>query len=86
MTWGEESEKQGFKFREMKIPQGVPDREGELLKTKLTSPIVDPTASTGRDSARDVNQSGRGEAWKQKLRPRHREVIKKYFGSKGDKK
>ena len=84
MSWGEESDKQGVKFKEMEIPQGVPDRDGELLQTKLTEPQAEPVASKGRAAARANDETIGGEAAKQNLRPRHRQVIKKYFGS-GDK-
>lgn len=81
MSWGDESTKQGVKFKEMEIPEGVPDRDGELLQTKLTEPEADPVAPNGRAAARANNETVGGEAAKQNLRPRHREVIKKYFGS-----
>ena len=81
MTWGDESTKQGVRFKEMEIPQGVPDRDGELLRSRLTEPQADPVAPSGRAAARTSTETVGGEAAKQNLRPRHREVIKKYFGS-----
>lgn len=84
MTWGDESDEQGIKFREMEIPQGVPDREGELLQTKLTAPQEEAIAPKGRSTARNTTDAISGQAAKQNLRPRHREVVKKYFGSGGE--
>ncbi len=81
LTWGEESDEQGIKFREVAIPQGVPDEEGELLRTRITKPNADPVAPNGRSAARSVGDTAGGQGWKQPLRPRHREVVKKYFGS-----
>ena len=84
MTWGDESDEQGILFREVMIPQGVPDPDGELLKTRLSQPQVDPLAPEGRSAALHVDGEVDGQAWKRELRPRHRDVIKKYFDSGPD--
>lgn len=84
MSWGEESDQQGFKFREVEIPQGLPDPEGELIKTQLIAPQSDPLAPDTRSAERDVTDEVGGEAWKRQLRPRHRDVVKKYFTSGSD--
>ncbi len=81
MSWGDESDEQGIKFRDLEMPQGVPDPEGELLQTKMTAPQENPIAPNGRSGPRTKTQTAAGEASKQTLRPRHRDVIKKYFGS-----
>ncbi len=82
LTWGEESDDQGVLFRDIAIPQGIPDREGELLETRLTEPEADPQAPNARAAAREVTDALGQESWKRQLRPRHRDVIKKYFDSK----
>lgn len=83
MTWGEESDEQGMKFRDVLVPPGAPDPDGELLKTRLVEPVVDPLAPEGRSTARDAAETT-GEGWRRELRPRHRDIVKKYFGGDSD--
>ncbi len=82
LTYGEETAEQGAKFRDVAIPEGIADENGDLMETKFSVPEVNPETPTGRAAARDARDSTGDQTWKQSLRPRHREAVKKYFGPK----
>ena len=82
LTYGEESAEQGAKFKDVAIPEGIADENGDLMETKFSVPDVNPEAPTGRAAARDASDSTGDQAWRQSLRPRHREAVKKYFSAK----
>lgn len=80
MSWGEEADQQGVRFKEMLFPKGIPDPEGELIKIQMAAPNADPAAPGARAGGNAGEGGTGGEAWKQTLRPRHREAVRDYFG------
>ena len=82
MVWGEESDEQGVLFRDILMPQGIPDPQGEKIETKRVEPTADPQAPTGRAAPRTSNATTGKQVNKRQLRPRHKDVVKKYFDSK----
>jgi len=82
MGWGDEADEQGFKFRDSLLPEGVNDPSDDVIKTKLTEPDAEPVAPTGRSAPRTNKNATGKNAWKRQLRPRHRDVIRKYFDEK----
>lgn len=80
MTWGEESDLAGVKFKETVLPPGIQDSpKDEVLKVDLVAPNETPAATAERAAARDQGAASGSAAWNRKLSPRHREVVRKYF-------
>jgi hypothetical protein len=81
MAWGDESDDSNTKFKEVVLPPGVLDEEpGETIATSLMAPDATPAASAPR-SARHLSDPSTGrETWNRELRPRHRKVVRDYFG------
>jgi hypothetical protein len=81
LSFGEESSEQGAKFRDVAMPQGIADENGQLIETTFSVPEVNPIAPGGRSVARAAADATGDQTWKQPVRPRHREALKRYFGS-----
>ncbi len=79
MGWGEESDKQGIKFKDTLLPEGVADPNDDVIRITLTEPDAEPVAPEGRSAPRQATDATGNNAWKRNLRPRHREIIRKYF-------
>ena len=83
ISFGDESDAQGVKFQEVVLPPGtLDDPENRVLKITSKAPQVDPTAPARRRGGRDQDPAVGGASWNRRLRPRHRGVVKKYFGSR----
>ncbi len=83
LTWGDESDETNTKFKEVVLPPGfLEDPKGEILGVTKTAPNEEPAESAPRSARRQVNPASGQETWKRKLRPRHRNVVRKYFHSK----
>lgn len=82
MTWGDESDDQGVKFKETVLPPGfLEDPQNQVLGVTLAPPEETPDAAAPRGAARDQRATAGREAWNRQLRPRHRSVVRKYFDS-----
>ncbi len=80
MTWGDESDEAGTKFKEVALPPGFfDDSETETVGTSLTVPEVDPAATAPRGARRSNSSASGSDTWNRPLRPRHRNIVRKYF-------
>ncbi|MGD9856102.1 MAG: hypothetical protein AB7U20_14250 [Planctomycetaceae bacterium] len=85
LTWGDEADDAGVKFKETVLPPGLQDApKEEILDVTYSAPEVDPAAAAARSAARTVEPSAGRETWERTLRPRHREVVRQYFNSAGN--
>lgn len=85
LTWGDESDLENTKFKETVLPPGYLDQpKDEVIGVTKTAPDVDPAESAPRSSRRKVDPASGKETWNRKLRPRHRNVVRKYFNSSKD--
>jgi hypothetical protein len=82
LTWGDEADEQGVKFKETVLPPGfLEDPKDEIVGVKLGTPKVDPAASAARSASRDADAATGRETWERKLRPRHKEVVRQFFNA-----
>ncbi len=80
LTWGDESDDAGVKFKETVLPPGLVDQpKDETVGVTRSAPEVDPSASAERGAAREVDPTTGRETWNRTLRPRHRSVVRQYF-------
>lgn len=80
MTWGDESDDAGAKFKEVALPPGfLDDSENETVGTTLTVPEVDPAAAAPRGAQRSNSSASGSDTWSRPLRPRHRSIVRRYF-------
>jgi hypothetical protein len=81
MSYGNESDEQAAKFKETVLPPGFLDQPNDSpLGMTASAPQVEPTASNSRNTAHNVGSATGKTAWDRPLRPRHREVVRGYFG------
>lgn len=82
MSWGDESDENGSKFKEVILPPGYLDQQKEEL-TGMTrrAPEVKPADSAPRNTARQTDPSAGRETWNRTLRPKHRKVVRDFFQS-----
>jgi hypothetical protein len=87
LTWGDESEADGIKFKESVLPPGTPDQPNkEVISQSAATPEVNPAAKAPRAALRAAEATTGQETWNRTLRPRHRAVVRKYFDSSAGKK
>jgi hypothetical protein len=80
LTWGDESDAAGTKFKETILPPGMQDQpKEEVLGITKSAPEVDPAASQARGTARESDPTAGRETWDRTLRPRHRGVVRNFF-------
>lgn len=80
LTWGEEADEQGVKFKEIVLPEGYLEQpHDEVLGIKLTAPREEEVGTAARGAARDVDAATGRESVTRKLRPRHKDVVKQFF-------
>ncbi|MDA0832024.1 MAG: hypothetical protein O2955_03390 [Planctomycetota bacterium] len=80
MAYGDESDEQGSKFKEIALPPGYLDEQSDQIsKITLAAPNETPVESTARGSFRTFFAESGQEVWKRPLSPRHRQVVKGYF-------
>lgn len=83
LTWGDESQREGTKFKETVLPEGHADKlRQDVIGVTGTAPEVTPEGTTERPAARDAKSATGSETWNRNVRPRHRPVLKKYFDEK----
>lgn len=83
LTFGDESNENGTKFKETVLPPGFLDKpRDEVVGVTVALPDVKPTDSVPRNTARGSETTTGNETWSRNLRPRHRSVVKNYFSEK----
>jgi hypothetical protein len=86
MSWGEESDRQGAKFKETVLPPGFQeDPQDDVRGVSLAPPETDPASAAPRSAARQIEAASGRETWDRRLRPRHREVVRQYFDTANDR-
>ena len=82
MTWGDESDGRDAQFKAVVLPPGAVDKPGkELLSITRSAPKVEPADAAPRNPRRILDPATGKETWNRKLRPRHRNVVRKFFDS-----
>ena len=83
LTWGDEADKQGTKFKEVVLPKGILDQpKDDILALQKAAPNAEAATDAPR-SARREDEAAAGQAtWNRKLNPRHRNAVRKYFDAK----
>ena len=81
LTFGEESELQQKKFKQVVLPPGFEKQPGETtIGISARTPEAEPAASATRSEQRDFSATAGGTAWQRDFRPKHRSVVRQYFG------
>lgn len=82
ITFGDESDERGTKFKEVVLPPGfLDDPKNEVLGITRSAPEEAPAESAPRDVQRQFDPSAGRETWSRQLRPRHRSVVRGYFNT-----
>jgi hypothetical protein len=80
LEWGDESDKDGSKFKETILPPGaLDDPSNEVVGISLTRPNDAPSEFAPRGAARNTKAASGDEVNSRNIRPRHRSVIRRYF-------
>ena len=83
MIWGDESDRQGVKFKETVLPPGFFDQPtNDVIRITKNAPRVEPAESAPRTAAKQTEAVSGNEAWNRAVRPRHRNVVRGYFSEK----
>ena len=83
LTWGDEADKQGTKFKEVVLPKGMLDQpKDDIVAIQKTAPNEEAADSAPRSARRDDEAAAGQATWNRKLNPRHRNAVRKYFDSK----
>ena len=83
LTWGDEADKQGTKFKQTVLPKGFLDHPKDDVVSVQKSAPNEEAASDAPRSARRQDEAAAGQAtWNRKLNPRHRNAVRKYFDTK----
>lgn len=82
LTYGDESDEKNTKFKETILPPGFLDQpKDEIIGLRAVEPELIENGSTARGAARGIGPATGSETSAADLRPRHRQVVKRYFGS-----
>jgi len=80
LNFGKEPDEQAAKFKEAVLPPGFLDSPNdETAGVTASAPRVDAAGPAPRNAARDPNSTKGGATWDRPLRPRHRDVVRRYF-------
>jgi hypothetical protein len=80
LTWGDESDKDGTKFKETVLPPGMRDQpKEETIGLSKTAPNEEPAATAARGTARELDPASGQTTWNRPLSPKHRNVVRKFF-------
>jgi hypothetical protein len=83
LTWGDEAEANGAKFKEVILPPGTPDQpDKEIISQSASAPEVDPAANAARAGGRAAGPETGRQTWNRTLAPRHRAAVRSYFDSR----
>jgi hypothetical protein len=86
LTWGDESDKQGTKFKEVVLPRGMQDDpKDDIVAIQKSAPVEEPGGDAPRSSRRGDEAAAGQATWNRKLNPRHRNAVRKYFDTPRDK-
>lgn len=80
LTWGDESNEEGIKFKEAVLPRGTLDQpRDEVVGISVSTPDVEPAGPIRRQGSRAAGAASGDETWSRNVRPRHRSVVRRYF-------
>jgi hypothetical protein len=80
LTWGDEAEANGAKFKEIVLPPGTPDQpDKEIISQSASAPEVEPASSAPRIAGRTAGAESGRQTWNRTLSPRHRAAVRQYF-------
>lgn len=80
LTWGDESDAQGTKFKEVVLPPGFKENpKDEVIGVTRSAPEENPAEFAPRGERRLFDPAAGKETWNRQLRPRHRQVVRGYF-------
>lgn len=83
LTWGDESDLNGTKFKETILPPGFNELpKDEVVRVDLTAPQIEDTAASAKTAGREQGPASGRATWNRSLSPRHRDVVRKYFETK----
>ncbi len=82
MVFGEESDLENTKFKEVVLPPGVLDEPSEqIIRMTSSEPKTDPALNAPRTAARKNDPAAGRATWDRKLSPKYRGVVRKFFNS-----
>jgi hypothetical protein len=81
MTWKEESSEQGAKFTEKVLPPASLNalKDSITVNVSVSAPVVEKNAQSTATNALGSAASGMGQSFTQKILPKHRGAVKRYF-------
>jgi hypothetical protein len=80
LTWGDEAQANGAKFKEIVLPPGTPDQANkEVISQSASAPEVEPAADAPRAAGQAAGPETGRQTWNRTLSPRHRAAVRKYF-------
>ncbi|HET6324962.1 MAG TPA: hypothetical protein VFG04_09700 [Planctomycetaceae bacterium] len=83
LTWGDEAEANGAKFKEILLPPGTPDQPNkEVISQSASAPEVEPAANAPRTSGQAAGPETGRQTWNRTVRPRHRAAVRSYFDAR----
>ncbi len=83
LTWGDEAELNGAKFKEIILPPGTPDQpDKEIISQSASAPEVEPASSAPRTAGRTAGAESGRQTWNRTLSPRHRAAVRHYFDTR----
>jgi hypothetical protein len=83
LTWGDEAEANGAKFKELVLPPGTPDQpDPEILSQSASAPEVEPASDAPRAAGRAGGPETGRQTWNRTLSPRHRAAVRNYFDAR----
>jgi hypothetical protein len=86
LTWGDDAEANGAKFKEIVLPPGTPDQpDKEIIAQSASAPEIEPAANAPRAAGQAAGPETGRQTWNRTLRPRHRAAVRSYFES-GDRR
>ncbi len=83
MSFGDEADDNGVKFKEVILPPGFADKpKEEIVGVQLIAPNEVPAETAAKGATRGAEASSGNATWNRKLSPKHRNVVRKYFDGK----
>lgn len=83
MSWGDEADDKGTKFKEVLLPPGYADKpKDEIAGVDLIAPKEEAATTAAKGTQRKMDASSGDATWHRKLSPKHRNVVRKYFDGK----
>ena len=76
-VFGNESDEQQNQFDEVTVTAPERQRNEPIVSPQI--PDAGPEVATKRNTARDFSNSEGDERWSRRFRPRHRQVVERYF-------